>query len=125
MRSSRPGSAATPLGLIEHQLAWEPNGPIGRWIAGNPAMVLLDGTLFVHGGISPPYVHLPIAEINRQVDAALETKATDPQSIINAIYVWGRFGTGAWRRPTPMRRRARRTERRWRHLPPNRRSRIN
>jgi hypothetical protein len=74
---------ATPLGSIERQIAWDPQGRIGRWIDGNPAIVLLDGTLFVHGGISPAYVHLPIAEINRQVDAALTAKATDPQSIIN------------------------------------------
>jgi hypothetical protein len=74
---------ATPLGSIERQIAWDPHGRIGRWIAGNPAIVLLDGTLFVHGGISPAYVHLPIAQINRQVDAALAAKATDPQSIIN------------------------------------------
>jgi hypothetical protein len=74
---------ATPLGSIERQIAWDPQGKIGRWIDGNPAIVLLDGTLFVHGGISPAYVHLSIAEINRQVDAALTVKATDPQSIIN------------------------------------------
>jgi hypothetical protein len=74
---------ATPLGSIEHQIAWDPQGKIGRWIDGNPAIVLLDGTLFLHGGISPAYVHLPIAAINRQVDAALAAKATDPQSIIN------------------------------------------
>jgi hypothetical protein len=74
---------ATPLGSIERLIAWDPQGKIGRWIDGNPAIVLLDGTLFVHGGISPAYVHLPIPEINRQVDAALKAKATDPQSIIN------------------------------------------
>jgi len=74
---------ATPLGSIERQIAWDPHGRIGRWIDGNPTIVLLDGTLFLHGGISPAYVHLPIAEINRQVDAALAAKATDPKSIIN------------------------------------------
>ena len=74
---------ATPLGSIERQIAWDPQGKIGRWIDRNPAVVLLDGTLFLHGGISPAYVHLPISEINSQVDAALTAKATDPQSIIN------------------------------------------
>ena len=74
---------ATPLGSIERQIAWDPRGKIGRWIDRNPAIVQLDGALFLHGGISPAYVHLSIAEINRQVDAALAAKATDPQSIIN------------------------------------------
>jgi hypothetical protein len=74
---------ATPLGSIEHRIAWAPNGMIGRWIVGNPAVALLDGNIFVHGGISPAYVHMPIEEINRQVRAALLARATDPQSIIN------------------------------------------
>ncbi len=74
---------ATPLGHIEHQIAWSPDGKIGKWIVSNPAVVLLDGNLFVHGGISPAYASLPIAEINRQVKAALMAQATSPQSVIN------------------------------------------
>jgi hypothetical protein len=74
---------ATPLGSIEHRVAWDPNGTIGRWIVGNPAVVLIDGNIFVHGGISPAYVRMPIEEINRQVRAALLARATDPQSFIN------------------------------------------
>jgi hypothetical protein len=74
---------ATPLGSIEHAIAWSPAGVIGSWVAGNPALVLLDDTLFVHGGISPAYARMPIAEINRRVSVALRTRATDSQSIIN------------------------------------------
>src|SRR5262249_22162605 len=73
----------TPLGSIEHRIAWRPNGTIGQWVVGNPAIALLDGNLFVHGGISPAYVHMPIAEINHQVADALKTRAADPQAIIN------------------------------------------
>ena len=75
--------AATPLGSIEHQIAWDPQGKIGRWVAANPAIVLLDGILFVHGGISPAYVNMPIAEINQKVADALKAKTADPLSIIN------------------------------------------
>ena len=74
---------ATPLGALEHRVAWSPDGEIGRWIVSNPAIVLFDGNLFVHGGISPAYARLTIAEINRQVVAALRVQATDLQSIIN------------------------------------------
>jgi hypothetical protein len=74
---------AYPLGRLEHQLAWSPKGTIGRWIITNPAVVLLDGNFFVHGGISPVYAHLSIEEINRQVAAALKAQTTDPQAIIN------------------------------------------
>ena len=74
---------ATPLGSIEHRVAWGPNGSIGRWVAGNPAVAMLDGNIFVHGGISPAYTHRTIDEINRQVQAALLAGTTDPHSIIN------------------------------------------
>jgi hypothetical protein len=73
----------TPLGSIEHRIAWRPNGAIGQWVIGNPAVALLDGSLFAHGGISPAYVRLSIGEINRQVADALKTRAADPQAIIN------------------------------------------
>ncbi len=75
--------AATPLGSIEHRIAWSPGGPIGRWVLGNPALALLDGTLFLHAGISPAYAHVPLDEINARVAAALKAGATDPGAIIN------------------------------------------
>lgn len=75
--------AATPLGSIEHRIAWDPTGPVGSWIVSNPAIVLLDGTLFVHGGISPAYAHVPLDQINARVAAALKAKAEDAASIIN------------------------------------------
>jgi hypothetical protein len=74
---------ATPLGVLEHQAAWRPDGQIGRWIVGNPAVVLLDGTLFVHGGISPAYTGLTIDEINRQIGAALTAQTPAEQAILN------------------------------------------
>lgn len=75
--------AATPLGKIEHQRAWRPDGPIGAWVISNPAVIQIDGTIFLHGGISPAYSRLSIEEINRQVAAALTARATAPEAIIN------------------------------------------
>jgi hypothetical protein len=49
----------------------------------NPVVVLLDGTLFVHGGISPAYVGLTVTQINARAAAALSTRSTDPTAIIN------------------------------------------
>lgn len=73
----------TPLGKIEHQIAWHPTGEIGRWVIANPAVALIDGNLFVHGGISAGYAARPIAEINQAVAAALTARETGPDSIIN------------------------------------------
>jgi hypothetical protein len=74
---------ATPLGKLEHQAAWSPDGPIGRWVAGNPAVALVDGNLFLHGGISPGYAQIPIDEINRRVAEALKAAEAAPDAIIN------------------------------------------
>jgi len=74
---------ATPLGMIEHQAAWSPRGELGRWVAGNPAVALIDGNLFVHGGISASYARLPIEEINRSAAAALAARDASPEAIVN------------------------------------------
>jgi hypothetical protein len=74
---------AYPPGRIEHQIAWSDHGKIGQWVVKNPVVVLLDGTLFVHGGISPAYVDLTVAEINARAAAALAARNPDPTAITN------------------------------------------
>jgi hypothetical protein len=74
---------AFPLGRIEHQIAWSDQGDIGRWVVKNPVVVLLDGTLFMHGGISPAYADLSVAELNARAAAALTARNTDPTAITN------------------------------------------
>ena len=75
---------ATPLGLIEHQRAWAPDGELGRWAASLPAVVKIGDSLFAHGGLSAPYTAMGgIDEINRRVSAALKARETGTQSIIN------------------------------------------
>ncbi len=50
---------------------------------GNPAVLWLDGTLVLHGGIRPDFARLANAESTRQVTAALLAKSSDPKAIIN------------------------------------------
>lgn len=61
--------AKTPLGWIEHQLAWSPRGELGRWASRNSAIGKVGDTLFVHGGISAEYAKLPLDEVNRRIAA--------------------------------------------------------
>jgi hypothetical protein len=75
---------ATPLGMLEHQAAWHASGKIGGWVASNPAVVMLDGTLFVHGGLSAAYDSVSLDEINKRVAAALKAGDEAETSIINA-----------------------------------------
>jgi hypothetical protein len=74
---------STPLGQLEHQAAWGRKGPIGRWIRDNPAVALIGGNLFVHGGISADYAKLSVDEINRRVAGALAAQEMTIESIIN------------------------------------------
>ena len=74
---------ATPLGMLEHQVAWRPDGEIGKWVIGNPAVVKLGDSLFVHGGISAAYTQYSPEQINRRVADALKAQDQAPTSIIN------------------------------------------
>ena len=74
--------AAHPLGWIEHRQAWGPAGELGKWATGNPAVVKVDGTLFVHGGLSAEYAKLSLDEINRRVAAAMASADDGPSTIL-------------------------------------------
>jgi hypothetical protein len=71
-----------PLGQLEYQAAWSPEGELGKWALANPAVVKLGDTLFVHGGISAAYASVPIEAINRQVAEALKAQNQNPTAII-------------------------------------------
>jgi hypothetical protein len=73
----------TPLGWVEHRLAWHPEGELGRWMIRNPAAAVVADTLFVHGGISPAYAALSLEDINRRTSEALEARDLRGSSIIN------------------------------------------
>jgi diadenosine tetraphosphatase ApaH/serine/threonine PP2A family protein phosphatase len=57
----------TPLGLVEMSQAFAAEGEYGKWLRGLPAVVKIDGVLFLHGGISPAVAELRCGEINVRV----------------------------------------------------------
>jgi hypothetical protein len=74
---------ATPLGWVEHRLAWSPSGELGKWATRNPAVLKIDDTLFVHGGISAEAARLPLDELNRRVATAMAAGDDSPSSLLN------------------------------------------
>jgi len=72
----------TPLGKIEHRLAWSPSGELGKWIARKPAIAKIGDTLFVHGGISVETATRPIREVNAEVAARLAEGESHANSIL-------------------------------------------
>src|SRR5205823_80846 len=75
--------AGHPLGWVEHRLAWGPTGELGQWAARNPAVVKINGTLFVHGGLSAEIAKIPMDELNRRVAAAMAAADDSPRSVLN------------------------------------------
>jgi hypothetical protein len=76
--------AEHPLGWVEHTLAWSPSGELGRWATGNPAIVKIDGTLFVHGGISADYARTAsIDAVNARAAQAMSAADQSPSGVLS------------------------------------------
>jgi hypothetical protein len=71
-----------PLGWVEHRLAWQPQGELGKWAGANPAILKIGDTLFAHGGISAEYARLPLAAVNQRVATAMAAADDSPGSVL-------------------------------------------
>lgn len=58
-----------PLGWVEHRLAWSPDGEYGKQILESPLVLMINGTLFLHGGLGPEYCRY---SLNQMTDMAHE-----------------------------------------------------
>ena len=56
-----------PLGFFEYVDAIGPRGRYGAWLRKRPAAVVVDDTLFVHGGYGPFLQGVSVAQINSKV----------------------------------------------------------
>lgn len=54
-----------------HRRAFSPDGPYGRWLRGLNAVVRINGTVFLHGGIGPRYSRQTVRELNEAVRGQL------------------------------------------------------
>jgi hypothetical protein len=66
-QSATPDAPGTPKGLAGHREAYGPNGRYGRWLREHPAVVRVNDTLFLHGGLAPTVPAKTLAELNRWV----------------------------------------------------------
>lgn len=71
------GPRVTPVGqppqgpLLRYRTAFRPTEKYGRWIAGHNAVVKINDTLFMHGGLSPRYLNRDLQQVNDFVRAEL------------------------------------------------------
>ncbi|MDY7224988.1 metallophosphoesterase [Hyalangium rubrum] len=66
-QSPTPDAPGTPRGLAGHRVAFSSEGRYGRWLRARPAVLRIDGTLFMHGGLQPEVPAKTLAELNRWV----------------------------------------------------------
>lgn len=66
-----------PLGYAEHRAAFAADGEYGSWLLSLPAIIKVNQTLFVHGGLSPLLTGRSISEINADVRAELATAVAE------------------------------------------------
>jgi hypothetical protein len=62
-----PDLPGLPPGYAGHRAQLGPEGEYGRWIRSHNAIIRIDDTVFLHGGIGPKYAGLTIREINDRV----------------------------------------------------------
>jgi hypothetical protein len=69
-----------PLGWVEMQIAFGAKGEYGRWLRMRDTMIKINGTVFLHGGVSPKVAALGCAAVNDTVRAELNA----PPGSLNA-----------------------------------------
>jgi hypothetical protein len=75
-----------PIGFVEMQQAFGPDGDYGKWLRQRDAMAIINGVAFVHGGVSSAVAPLGCVEINARVRAEIGTvKLADPASLQTLI----------------------------------------
>jgi hypothetical protein len=70
-----------PRGYFAKRAAFAPDGQYGRWLLGLPVAIIINDTLFMHGGPSAVLTGLSIEEINQRYRAALSGVVSLPDAI--------------------------------------------
>ena len=64
-----------PPGFFAHRKAFRPDGKYGSWLLQKPMIVVIDGTAFVHGGLSPRVAEWGLAGVNGGLGGELQRYA--------------------------------------------------
>jgi hypothetical protein len=72
-----------PLGWVEYAEALAPNGVYGKWLRTLQVAMMIDGSLFLHGGLSPQVAGMSVAEINAAVESEIKTFDTARRYLVS------------------------------------------
>ncbi|RKG67490.1 metallophosphatase [Corallococcus sp. CA054B] len=66
-QSSVADGPGEPKGLHGHAAAYAADGRYGKWLRSHPAVIRINDTLFLHGGLAPTVPGTTLEEVNRWV----------------------------------------------------------
>ncbi len=73
-----------PAGFFALRRAFRPDGAYGRWLLAKPVIAVINGTAFVHGGLSPLVAELGLDGVNRGLKGELLEYVSAQQVLIDA-----------------------------------------
>ena len=72
-----------PAGFFGHRRAFGPNGAYGPWLMSKPLMIVINGTAFVHGGLSQLVAELGLEGVNRKLTSQVRDYVTQTEVLID------------------------------------------
>jgi hypothetical protein len=72
-----------PAGFFAHRRAFAPEGKYGRWLLSKPVIVVINGTAFVHGGLSPMIAEIGLQGVNGVLVGEMDTYVRQLQRLID------------------------------------------
>jgi hypothetical protein len=73
-----------PPGFFAHRQAFSSTGMYGRWLLSKPIMVVINGTAFVHGGLSPMVADVGLDGANQRITEQLQSYVRDVETLTAA-----------------------------------------
>ncbi|KAJ3085599.1 hypothetical protein HK102_014016 [Quaeritorhiza haematococci] len=76
-RFVHPDDVVSCGGALRRSIEWSQFGKLGSWLRKRDIATVIDGTLFVHGGITPEYAKTPLDDLNSAARNALYASSMD------------------------------------------------
>ena len=73
-----------PAGYFAHRREFEADGRYGEWLLSQPVVVVINGTAFVHGGLSPMIADIGLDGVNATLAGELEQYVENLEPLYDA-----------------------------------------
>jgi len=72
-------------GFAEYKEAFKPDGKYGKWIRSHNVVIRINDAMFMHGGISPRFLHFSTQEMNTKIRTELEDPSKLPPGMTTNV----------------------------------------